>query len=209
MSFQTAAAAAIAAPGTSATVIHGIVRHLYGDEVYDRDPLTVFMDLHDDVGAEADPNVMDRWNAVQILMADDAVFHNFHAFHAVAASMDDGNPFFETFDPLSVEEAAWALLEMSLQRDMLPFGHGIRTYLKTILELDGYGDEEIPPVFHAVFRGDDPSLGKHLKLGAPNAPALQDYLDARLDELEAQAANFPEIDFSKVLESPKISVDDL
>lgn len=57
------------------------------------------------------------------------------------------------------EEAAWALVEVSLMRDMLPFAPTIRDYVRLTLQQDGYSEDQ-HPIFSYVFGGKPAPIGE-------------------------------------------------
>jgi len=136
---------------TGASVVHAIVRGQYGDEVYDWDPSTVFLELRDDFRVEPSSEVMDRWSAVQIMMTTDGFFKRLDAFMAICNTFATGQPFFHVFDPVTVEEAAWGVTEVALNRELLPFGYQIQKYLQQLLRADGFDEHDFPPALAEVF----------------------------------------------------------
>lgn len=174
-------------PNTLATVVHAIVRDKYGDEAYWWDPLTVALELKADFQVAACPEVMDRWSAMQVVMTGDSFFKRIDSFFAVCNAFSSGDPFFGAFDPVTAEEAAWAIAEVGMNRDMLPFSPTIRKYCEIILEQNGYGRESHPPIFDVVFDG-TPTL-KDIREGLvskENGVALRTYLMENVDSLAGQ-----------------------
>lgn len=141
---------------TLATVIHAILVDKYGEEVYDWDPVTVFLEAKADFNAEMSAQSMDRWCAMQVVMTSDAFFTRLDAFLNICNTLADGSPSFSTFNPVTAEEAAWAISEVALNREMLPFSYAVRKYLKETLKEYGYSDKRYPKVFEEVF-GRQPS----------------------------------------------------
>jgi len=158
---------------TTATVVHAIVRTQYGAEVYDWDPSTVFLELRDDFRVEPSSEVMDRWSAVQIMMTTDGFFKRLDAFMAVCNTFTTGQPFFHVFDPVTVEESAWGVTEVALNRELLPFSYPIKKYLRQLLTADGYSSDDFPPALVEVF----------------DARPTSDDIREGLDEAQASAHN--------------------
>ena len=174
-------------PNTLATVVHAIVRDKYGDEAYWWDPLTVALELKADFSVSPCPEVMDRWSAIQVVMTGDSFFRRIDSFFAVCNAFSSGDPFFGAFDPVTVEEAAWAVAEVGMNRDMLPFSPTIRKYCEIVLDQNGYGKESLPPIFDVVFDG-TPTL-KDIRAGLvskENGAALRTYLMENVDSLAGQ-----------------------
>jgi len=179
MSEKYAKQTALQSPESLATVIHAIIRQQYGDDAYLWDPLTVSLEVHDDFRAEMDTIALDRWSAMQVIMTTDAFFKRLDAFLGICNTLSSGVPFFQVFDPVTVEEAAWAITEVSLNRELLPFSYPVKKYLKTVLKHDGYGENDYPSPFHEVFdtRPDAGVLRKGL-----GELSNQDNVEAFIDE---------------------------
>ena len=174
-------------PETMATVVHAILKDRYGDEWYWFDQLSIMMDIQDDFRCDPCPEVMDRIAAMQVVMTGDSFFNRIDSFFAVCNAFADGDPFFGAFDPVTVEEAAWALAEVGMNRDMLPFSDTIKSYCRAILKEAGYGDSDYPPIFDAVFDG-KASLGD-IKAGLAseeNDASLKAYLAEQAEDLANQ-----------------------
>lgn len=172
---------------TMATVVHAIIRDKYGDEAYTWDPLTVALEIKADFSVDPVPEVMDRWSAIQVVMTGDSFFNRIDSFLAVCNAFASGDPFFGTFDPVTVEEAAWGVAEVGMNRDMLPFSPTIKSYCRTILDQDGYGRESYPAIFDIVF--DDSTTLKDVKEGLvskENGNALRNYLLEQVDDIAKQ-----------------------
>ena len=184
----------LASPDTFATVVHAIVRDKYGEEPYWWDPLTLALELKADFSIDPSQEVMDRWGAIQVLMTGDAFFTRIDAFFAVCNAFSSGEPFFGAFDPVTTEEAAWAVAEAAMNRDMLPFSPTIRDYCRIVLEKDGYGKNGYPPAFDAVF-GDEITL-KDVRKGmasAENGEALAGFLRENVLEMAGQFDSMPDL----------------
>jgi hypothetical protein len=135
----------------SATLIHAIIREQYGEEVYDWDPLTVAMELRDDFRGEPAAEVLDKWGAIQIIMTSGAFFERLDAFMGICNTLASGQPFFSVFDPVTIEEAAWGVTEVALNRELRPFSYNIKQYLLKLLKADGYSENDFPPALKEVF----------------------------------------------------------
>ena len=184
----------ISSPETMATVAHAIVREKYGDEAYWWDPLTVALELKADFEVDPCPEFMDRWSAMQVLMTGDAFFRRIDAFFAVCNAFSSGEPMFGAFDPVTVEEAAWAVAEAGMNRDMLDFSPTIKSYCRTILEQDGYGSGSYPPIFGAVL--DDGTRLKDIRAGLvseENGNALRGYLLDNVGDIARQLDSVPDM----------------
>ena len=135
----------------SATVVHAILRTQYGEEVYDWDPVTVAMEVQADFGCDMSATAMDRWCAMQVVMTSDAFFTRLDAFMNICNTLAEGEPAFSVFNPVTVEEMAWAISEVALNRELLPFSYAVKQYIKRCLAEDGYDEGTYPSVFAEVF----------------------------------------------------------
>lgn len=199
MDDKTAKAQALQNPETCASVVHAIVKQQYGEDAYAFDPLTVYLDIKDDFGVDCASEVTDRWSAIQVLMTTDAFFKRPEAFFGICNSLNDGEPAFDVFTPVSVEEAAWAITECSLQRELLPFSYAVRGYLRQILKADGFNEDNYPAVFREVFESNPSTRDIRIGLGAlSNNDAVEAYIAEQLRDLSFQ---FNEINSLKYLDN--------
>jgi hypothetical protein len=150
MSYQVAVKSALETDATLATVAMAILRKEFGDDFYHWDPSTIYLEIRDQFKAEPSTSVMDRLSAVQIALTTDGFFNQIDAFLNICNTLASGSPAFSSFDPVEVEEVAWALTEISFLRDMLPFGGTVVAYVRHILEADGYDNHDFPPIFDYV-----------------------------------------------------------
>lgn len=191
---------ALESPQTLATVVHAIMLDQYGEAVYDWDPVTCAMEAAADFKAEICTPAMDRWCAMQAVMGSDAFFKRLDVFLNVCNTLASGAPAFEVFDPVTSEEAAWAIAEVALNRDMLPFSYPVRGYLRQQLRADGFDPDagDLPPVFAEVFetRPDERKIREALSTGTvagSNAANIEQYLMEQLLDMEAQFNRIPDL----------------
>ena len=88
---------------------------------------------------------------------------------------------------VTIEEAAWAVAEVGMNRDMLPFSPTIKKYCEIILGQNGYGRDNAPKIFDIVF--DDKTTLKDIKAGLvsdENGAALKQYLMENVDDIAKQ-----------------------
>ena len=180
---------ALQSPETLATVVHAIVRQQYGDDAYDWDPATVSLELQDDFHADVNSSVMDRWCAVQVCMTSDAFFQRIDAFMNVCNTFSSGAPIFEVFNPVSTEEAAWGITEVLLNREALPFSNTVKNYLRTLLNNDGYQEDDYPQIFKEVLLGDH----KGTVTASENGQNIEQYVDEQLKDLMYQMGKIPSL----------------
>lgn len=177
---------------TLATPIHAILLDKYGEAIYGWEPLTVAMEVKDDFETDMNPTVMDRWCAMQIVMGSNAFFTRIEAFFAVCNSFASGEPFFDEFNPVTLEEMAWTIAEVGMNRDMLPFSYTIRRYIKMMLEKDGYSEGKYPPIFREVFEKDPSSADIRDGLAElHNTTNLNAYIIEQMKDMRAQFNSIP------------------
>lgn len=184
---------------STATLIHAIIRHTYGEEAYDWDPLTVALEVQADFATEMSAEAVDRWSAITVVMTTDAFFKRLDAFLAICNTLNTGAPFFSVFDPVTTEEAAWAITEVALNRELLPFSYPIKQYLKRILAADGYGENDYPDIFREVFERHPSAQDVKEGLAATeNRTNVDAYIDEQLHDLVSQ---FDKIDDLKTVDN--------
>jgi hypothetical protein len=194
MSEKHARKEAVESPQTFATVLNAVIRNQYGEEVYEWDPLTTYLDLRADLHAEMAPEAIDRWGAMQVIMTTDAFFTRLDAFMSVCSTLTMGQPFFQLLDPVTVEEAAWGIVEVSLNRELLPFGYQVQQYLRLILKQDGYAAGDYPDVFEEVFRRRPSAEAIRGTLdGETNADKVEAFIDEQLGDLVRQFDRIPSL----------------
>lgn len=139
----------------STTVLCFLVNDRFGDDVWNWDPTTIYLEIRDEWGCDPAPNVMDKISAGQVLITTPAFFQDIGAFSVICNTLASGTPAFTVYDPVEVEEMAWAMVEVALIRDMLAFAPMIKDLIRFQLTQDGYDDTSYPSVFTSVLGGTD------------------------------------------------------
>ena len=178
---------------TAAVVLNELMMKLYDEEWLEWDPVTVYLQLRDDLSCEASSETMDRLCALQALQVNSEFFDSLDAFMAIAHSLNTGGPSFSIFNPLSAEEAAWAVTEVSLIRDLLPFNYSIRKYVSEVSKSQGLDlDDNSMSVLEDVVQNSNPSdaMVRDLYVEAPGVVAavkgMNDYVDDQLKDVAYQ-----------------------
>ena len=182
-------------PATLATVLHVILRHKYGHEVYSWDPTTVYLELKDDFQIDPPSELIDRFAAIQTLMTSDVFFKRVDAFSAINNALAGNDPSFDIFDPPTAEEMAWGISEAALNRDMLEFSYPVQQLVQITLNQDGY-DHDAPEVFDFVLKPEDKASVRTVLrqlYKSPNEGVIETYISEQLRELAAQLAKIPEL----------------
>lgn len=138
-------------PEADATVVNAMLLSKYGEQALDWDPLTIRMEIQADFHVAPADEVMNKICAMQLVMSSPDFFERIDTFINVCNTLAEGDPFFEVFTPLESEEIAFALATVAMNRDMLPFNHTIRRYVKEVLKADGFSEEDFPEIFSVVF----------------------------------------------------------
>lgn len=188
---------------TLAVVLNTMLMRLYGEDWLEWDPLTLYMELREDHSCEPSSESMDRLCALQALQLGQEFFTSLDAFLGICNSFNDGNPSFSIFNPITAAEAAWAITEVSLIRDLLPFNYSIKKYVATISKEEGLDldDESIAVLTHIV-TAEDPSSNVvrdlYVEAGGlvANIRGTADYVD---DQLRDVAFQFNKLDLSSEL----------
>lgn len=181
---------------TMTAVLYTILTAQYGEAWIDWDPVTIYLELRDDFNAEPASEVMDRISALLVAVGTGEFFNRYEAFSGIAHAMNTGQPSFTMFDPVEVEEAGWAITELSLIRDLIPFGYSIRQYLKQALAADGYSADNPPPVLEHIFEAKDPSSNVVKKLAGDTSghdQQYQEFDDYIANQLKDMAFQFHEL----------------
>lgn len=186
----------LASSETLATVVHAVIIAQYGVQAYAWDPATVVLEVMDDFGVEMSPACYNRWAAMSLAMTSPDVFERFDAFTAVANTFASGEPYFTVFDPATLEECAWALAEIALNRELPTLGYAVKAYIGALLRTDGYSADNAPDVI-ALYT--DPDADKALRdvlrgiADSPSRGAVELYIDEQLATLAAQLSQVPEL----------------
>ena len=176
----------------SATLIHTILREKYGEEAYDWDPVTVALEVQADFQCEMSSESMDKYCAISTVMTSDAFFRRLDAFLGICNTLNSGAPSFDVFDPTTIEEISWAVTEVALNRELLPFSYAVKAYVRKLLDDDGYTPAQYPDVIKELLDGtpDTDAVREAAKeeLKPPNAgdanrSNIEEYISEQLTDL--------------------------
>lgn len=193
--YQVAVKSALETAETLTTLLYVLIKNTYGDEAFDWDPTTLYLELREDFNAEPATEVMDRIAAAQILATTGAFFERPDAFINICNTIADGSPSFSVFDTATTEECAWGLVEVSLIRDLLPFHSSVRRYVFHTLAQDGY-DSSNPPDIFSEFFDKTPDADEVVDAAQAIAPTenhqvLAEYVDEQMQALIHQFNEIP------------------
>ncbi len=178
-------------PDESAVVLHAILMEKYGQEWLDWDPVTIALEAQADFQTDPCSEAMDRACAVQVIMTSDAFFKRLDAFLGCVHTINTGAPAFDAFAPSSVEEISWAIAEVSLLRELLPFSYAIRAYVQRLLAQDGYDMSSLPAVLNEMFDHNPEAADVRQALRTPdqtddNKNNIDMYINDKLSDLVSQ-----------------------
>lgn len=195
LDYRSAVKIALETPETMTTLLYVILRNEYGDEAFDWDPVTLYLDMRERFQAEPVTEVMDRIAAVQVLVTSDAFFKRTDAFINICNTITDGQPSFSVFDTATTEECAWALVETALIRDMLPFSGAVSRYMRFTLKSDGYDESNYPGIFVEAFDRvpNSSDLVDHAQetLRGANNDVLDEFVQEQMNALVYQFNKIP------------------
>ena len=181
-------------PETCATVLISILLQDFGEIFLSWDPTTIWLEARDEYGAEMPAPSTDKLAAMQVVMTSDVFFRRFDAFSGICNTLASGAPFFSAFDPVTTEEASWAITEISLNRELLPFSYPIKKYLRIILKADGYNENEYPTPFDEVFGIKPASRDIRKSLASlENSDNVEHFINENLADLVAQFNKIPSL----------------
>lgn len=179
---------------TFGTTVHAILLDRFGQEIYSWEPVTVALECKAEFECEPCTTVMDRWCAIQVAMVSDAFFRRLDAFLGVCNTLASGEPYADVFDPVTVEEAAWGVAEIGLNRDFLPFSPTIRSYIRKVSAGDGYNERAFHPIFDQVFDNtpDDQAVRNSIAaLG--NTMNIDRYIRDNIGDMASQFDMIPDL----------------
>lgn len=148
-------------PGSMATLLHAIVFKEFGEEMYDWEPETIYLDINDTFGIEMPEANFNKLMALISALASDAFYKKWSSFDIICGSLSDGDP--SGNDELLVAEMAWGVIEVGLN-DETPseFSHDIAAAVGALLVNEGFTSAPaslsfatLPEVYHGSDSGGD------------------------------------------------------
>ena len=145
----------IASPDPSLTAIKlGLDALFQNDNWHEWDPATITFELNDAFGDTESEVAANRIAAIPILLDTDGFFRNLKAFMPLVNTISGGDPGFVSFNPVSVAEISWAVVETALLRDTIPFNQEIKRFVQVVLKQEGL-DNNPPEVIKSAFFDED------------------------------------------------------
>jgi len=201
--------AALHNPECCATLLHAICLRQYGEQFYVWDPSTLALELKDDFSAELPSENMDKLSAIQLLVSSGEFFNDPAAFFAICSSIADGDPLFDVFDPPSMEEIAWAVSEVALNRELISFSYAIKQIIKTMGNEYGFNNNNMPTAIRELLEATPDEEDIQEAMGAVlNGENIDAYMSENVAEMAAQFQEVPGLAelFPQILEDGVIPV---
>ena len=159
---------ALADPETMATTLHVILLSSYGEEIYETDPVDLYLRLEEDFGVRPTEEVESRINAILMATSTDLFYQDPHAFMAICETLTNGDPGIDIMEPLTLPEIMWADWEVELNRPPGHMSKAVERLIHKAMETEA-GDHDTEDLFDS-----------------DNYGYLMLYLEARREELKNQ-----------------------
>jgi hypothetical protein len=156
---------ALTDPNTFATVLHTILLSAYGEEIYQTDPVELYMRLEDDFGAKPVEEVENRIQAILMATSTELFYEDPHAFNAICESLCNGDPGIDLLEPLTLPEVLWSVYEVELNHGPGEMGVSVQRLVQEAMDSEA----------------DDPESGSEDTLAY-----LHSYLEQQRSELHHQ-----------------------
>jgi hypothetical protein len=192
----------------------------FGTEFFDWEPETFNIECAGAFGKELPDVNRDKVWALVTVLTTDLFYKSLEAFIPIANTLNDSTADFDTYDPVTSEEAAWAITEATLMDPPIEdepgprFSHDIRRYIGETLRAEGvtnppnvlapyaeYDPGRAPSEMVGISVGPDPDfVAMYEKRQTAERTAIEDYVKERLVLLHQQLQLLP-------LEHGTVSVD--
>jgi acyl carrier protein phosphodiesterase len=151
------------APATVALAV--LLKHFGSTEWFDWEPDVLYQEVLDDFNVKMPPGVRDKLWALVTALTTDLFYRDPLFMNHVANALGDGPTNMAMFEPATLEEIAWAVIEVGMNdlddSDEENFAPEIQIYVGALLKREGLGP--IPPLEWAQTEApglavDDPSV---------------------------------------------------
>ena len=120
--------------GTLATVLQIICLTLYGEEIYQVDPLEIISRLEEDCGTRVTDHNENRLKAMFLATSTEAFYDEPEAFYAIGNTLLNGDPGIDEMDPLTIPELSWAIYEVALNHGDRDFTPSVQTLVDAVMQ---------------------------------------------------------------------------
>ena len=157
---------ALSDDATFATVLHAVALISYGPEIYEWEPLALYLELEKDYGVTLTEDNESKLQAIMLATQTDLFYEDPEGFRGICNTLASGDPGLDGLDELTLAEALWGMYEVELQRDPAPMQPGVEKMLQSTILAEAK-DLETDPL-------EDP------------AGYLIDYVEERRQQLQKQ-----------------------
>ncbi len=182
----------------------------FGTDFFNWEPATFDLECAAEFGIQLPDVNRDKVWALVTLVSTDLFYKSLESFIPIANSLNDSEADFDEYDPVTGEEAAWAVAEANLvdpqdkQDDPAKrFSHDIRRYIGETLRTEGvttppaslapYAEYDRDPEERVgISAGPDPDfVAMHERRQADERAEIERYVTERLDLLHRQLKLLP------------------
>jgi hypothetical protein len=174
---RTATARLLQDDGTFATVLHIICLTQYGPEIYQMEPLDLYLCLEEDFGAAPSEDNENKIQAILLGTSTDAFYQDPEACRSIGNTLAEGDPGLDLFDDLTLPELLWALYELQLNREASPMTPAVEALVRSVVAQEASTDagDDLTPYYQHYLAERQAALQDQLQaLGVSEAqlPAL-------------------------------------
>lgn len=156
----------------SATVLHIICLAKYGEDIYQVEPLELYLRLEEDFGAKLPEENENKLSAILLATATDVFYQDPEAWRGICNTLSEGDPGLDYLEAPTLAEQMWALYEVELNHGPAEMSPVIQRLMGRALdnETDDLDSGEDPYGSLKAFMLDNwHSLARQLaELGVPN-----------------------------------------
>lgn len=154
-----------------------LLQSQYGEDSYFWDPTTIWLEMRDDFNVEVDTDIMDKVGAAQVIMTSDAFFKRVDGFSNIANTLGGGDPGFQMMDPVTPEEAVWAIVEVAIMRDFLPLSPSVQSFIQAL-----FSGTDPHPIVSYVVNSEEVDNEEIVRMAMEAAKSPQDPTDEFIAE---------------------------
>ena len=173
-------------------ILNALLVDTYGEDMYEWDITTIWLELKDTFDTEVDPDISDKIGAVQLIMLNDSFFKRPDAFYGICNTVISGNPRFDVFDEVTPPECLWAIIEVALMRDFLPLDYNVEGMIRAI-----FHGRDIPSIVNYAITNEDITsdviIRKVTDILENPTTGLDQFIVDQVGALIYQLKDFPEL----------------
>lgn len=127
---------------TFGTILQTIALVCYGPEIYQIDPLEIYVRLKEDFGAQLAEDNESKLNAIMLATSTDAFYDDPEAFRGICNTLAEGDPGIDMFDDLTVAEILWGLYEVELNHGEQELGGQVQRVIDAEIQQEQNDPED-------------------------------------------------------------------